>query len=120
MYFEIDNYNALKAALDSLCTGLTQRDVPQETVYDSKLVADELLSNALRHGGGKAFFSVVVEDDMISLSVRSLHAFRPPDKSILSGREAEHGRGLYIVDTLVETRRYSEEGGTSVIIRIRK
>ena len=120
MYFEIDSYNALKSALNSLCSGLVQRDVPQETVYDSKLVADELLSNALRHGGGKAFFSVVVEDDVISLSVRSLHAYRPPDKSILAALESEHGRGLYIVDTLVETRRYSEEGGTSVVIRIRR
>ena len=120
MYFEIDSYNALKAALNSLCNGLMQRDVPKETVYDSKLVADELLSNALRHGGGKAFFSVVIENDVISLSVRSLQAYRPPDKSILASLEAEHGRGLFIVDTLVETRRYSEEGGTSVVIRIRR
>ena len=120
MYFEIDSYNALKAALNSLCNGLLQRDVPQETVFDSKLVADELLSNALRHGGGKAFFSFAIEEDMISLSVRSLQAYRPPDKSILAGLEAEHGRGLFIIDTLVETRRYSEEGGTSVVIRIRR
>ena len=120
MYFEIDNYNALKEALNSLCNGLAEEDVPNETVYDSKLVASELISNALRHGGGKAFFSVQVEQDVISLSVRSLDSFRPPDKSILSGRECEHGRGLYIVDTLVETRRYSEEGGTSVVIRIRR
>lgn len=120
MYFEIEDYNALKLALDSLCSGLFQREVPQETVYDSKLVASELLSNALRHGGGKAFFSVEIEDEVISISVRSLHAFRPPDKSILSSLESEHGRGLYIIDTLVETRRYSEEGGTSVVIRIRK
>lgn len=120
MYFEIDNYNALKAALKTLCSGLAQRDVPQETVYDSKLVADELLSNALRHGGGKAFFSVDVEDDVISLSVRSLHSFRPPDESFLVSLESEHGRGLYLVDKIVETRGYSEEGGTSVIIRIRR
>ena len=120
MYFEIEDFNALKAALNSLCNGLTQREVPTETVYDSKLVAAELVSNALRHGGGKAFFSVAVEDDVISLSVRSLNAFRPPDTSILSGLDSEHGRGLYIVDTLVETRRYSDEGGTSVVIRIRK
>lgn len=120
MYFEIDNYNALKEALNRLCSGLAEEDVPNETVYDSKLVASELISNALRHGGGKAFFSVQVEQDVISLSVRSLDSFRPPDKSILSGRESEHGRGLYIVDTLVETRRYSEEGGTSVVIRIRR
>lgn len=120
MYFEIDNYNALKAALNTLCTRLTQKDVPQETVYESKLVADELLSNALRHGGGKAYFSVCLDGDMISLSVRSLHAFRPPDESVLVNREAENGRGLYIVDRIVETRGYSEEGGTSVVIRIRK
>ena len=120
MYFEIDSFNALREALNRLCTGLTEQDVPQDTVYDSKLVASELLSNALRHGGGKAFFSVVIEEDMISLSVKSSDSFRPPEKSILSSRESEHGRGLYIVDTLVETRRYSEEGGTSVVIRIRR
>ena len=120
MYFEIEDFNALKAALNSLCNGLSQREVPTETVYDSKLVAAELLSNALRHGGGKAFFSVDIEQEVISISVRSLRAYRPPDKSILSGIECEHGRGLYIVDTLVETRRYSEEGGTCVVIRIRK
>ena len=120
MYFEIDNYIALKEALNSLCTELAAEQIPNETVYDSKLVASELISNALRHGGGKAFFSAQVEAEYISLSVKSLDSFRPPDKSILSGRESEHGRGLYIVDTLVETRRYSEEGGTSVIIRIRR
>ena len=120
MYFEIDNYKALKAALESLSSGLFEMQVPPDTVYDSKLVADELLSNALRHGGGKAFFSFDVEEEVISISVKSLHAYRPPDKSILAGLESEHGRGLYIVDTLVETRRYSEEGGTCVVIRIRK
>ena len=120
MYFEIDNYNALREALHTLCSGLVQRDVPPETVYDSKLVADELLSNALRHGVGKAFFSVAVEGDVISLSVRSLHAFRPPDESILVSLESESGRGLYLVDRIVETRGYSEEAGTSVIIRIKK
>lgn len=120
MYFEIDSYNALKAALNTFCKRLAQIDIPQETVFDSKLVADELLSNALQHGGGKAYFSVDVDGDIISLSVRSLHAFRPPEKSVLASRESESGRGLFIVDRIVETRRYSEEGGTSVIIRIRK
>ena len=120
MYFEIDNFNALREALNRLSTGLLEQDVPQDAVYDSKLVASELVTNALRHGGGKAFFSVIIEENAISLSVRSVDSFRPPDKSILSGSESEHGRGLYIVDTIVETRRYSEEGGTSVVIRIRK
>lgn len=120
MYFEIDDYNALKAALDTLCTGLLQQNVPKETVFDSKLVANELLSNALRHGGGKAFFNADVDGDTISLSVRSLHSFRPPDESILAGLESENGRGLYLVDRIAETRGYSEDKGTCVIIRIRK
>ena len=120
MYFEIDNYNALKEALNALCTGLAQKEIPQESVFEVKLVADELLSNALRHGGGKAYFSIAVEDDVILLSVRSLHAFRPPDKSILVCREGVNGRGLYLVDCIAEERDYSEEGGTSVSIRIRR
>ncbi len=58
MYFEIDRLNELREALKTLCTGLMQQHVPQDSVYDSKLVADELLSNALRHGGGKIFFGI--------------------------------------------------------------
>lgn len=120
MYFEIDDYNALKAALDTLCMNLAQQDVPQETIYDSKLVADELLSNALRHGGGKAYFYVEFGDDRVSLRVRSERAFRPPAESALVSSESENGRGLYIIDRIAETREYTEEGGTLVVIRIGK
>ena len=118
MYFEIDDYNALRAALQKMCARFSDEKVPQEIVFDSKLVADELLSNVLQHDGGRAYFRAEIAGDEITLSVRSAKAFHPPEESVLAGVEAECGRGLYLVDSLVETRRYSEEYGTSVVIRI--
>ena len=92
MYFEIDDYNALRVALQKMCSRFSD--------------------------GGRAYFRAEIAGDAITLSVRSAKAFRPPEESVLAGVEAECGRGLYLVDSLVETRRYSEDCGTSVVIRI--
>ena len=119
MYFEIDSYNALKQALHRMCEQFSAQDVPEEAVFDSKLAANELLSNVLRHGGGKAFFCAELSGDEISLSVRSEVSFCPPKVSVCSPVEEERGRGLYLVDA-VGRRGYSKEKGVYVIIQINK
>lgn len=58
MYFEIDDYNALEQALHQLCVRLEAAQAPEQAVFDSKLVACELLSNVLQHGGQRAYFSL--------------------------------------------------------------
>ena len=120
MYFEIFDYNTLKSALHNLCRGLREFNVPQDAVCDSKLVADELVSNALQHGGGKAYLTVEVTEDLISLRVKGAYAFSPPDETMMVKVDAERGRGLYIIDALVETRESSFDGGTFVTIRFER
>lgn len=119
MNLVIHDYNALKNALHTMCTQLEARSVPQEAVFHSKLVADELLSNALQHGGGSASFWMEYDGSEITLSVKGAKAFRPPEHSACSPVEAECGRGLFLVDNF-GVRGYSEERGITVVITIKK
>lgn len=120
MYFEIDDYNALNEALHQMCVNFISEDVPEETVFDSKLVACELVSNALRHGGGRAYFRASLEGNEIRLNVQGAIAFRPPERCDCSGVMSETGRGLYLVDSVCESRDYDEREGIRVVIRINR
>ena len=120
MYFEIDNYNALKEALHRMCAGFFAEDVPDGVVFDSRLVAHELLINALRYGGGRAYFTVERTGDEIRISVRSANAYRPPEEVSRADVTEERGRGLYLVDSIATARAYSEAEGISVVLLIEK
>ena len=118
MNFEIDDFNALKEALHQMCQQLAAEKIPEEIVFCSKLVADELLSNVLQHGGGRAFFAAALEGDEIKLCVRGTENFRPPEKSTLADVFAESGRGLFLVDSYCTRREFSEREGILVYIKI--
>ncbi len=118
MEFEIDNYNALHAALDEMCLDFEQERIPDDTVFDCKLVAAELLSNVLQHGGGRAYFRALINGDEIVISVRSERTYRPPEKSECAGVTQECGRGLFLVDSVCSRREYNECEGIRVVVKI--
>lgn len=118
MFFEVDGYDALKSALARMCDALEREEVSDDAVFNCRLVANELLVNALEYGGGSASFGVRREGDRLRISVRSVVAFRPPEKSCCSDVDAERGRGLYLVDALSEGRVYSEEDGICVFVKL--
>lgn len=119
MKFQVDDIRALRAALESMCSALEAQSVPENAVFDCKLVANELLINALRHGGGHALFTAETQADEVVIRVRSGSDFRPPEKPACSDVDAECGRGLFLVDALSVSRSYSKEDGICVVIRIR-
>ena len=114
----IDDINALTNALQNMCAELHGLD--EELLFDIRLVASELLSNALRYGGGCERFSCVRTAGEVRISVKSKAPFCPPERSVCSPVTAERGRGLYLVDTLSTVRTYSEEEGICVILAIEK
>lgn len=120
MYFEIDDFNALREALHRFEDLLAKEQISEDVIFTGKLVADELLSNVLQHGGGKAFFSVFLHETEIQLSVRGSNDFCPPETSSLAEPFAESGRGLFLVDSLCSRREYSKEEGVTVYLRIMK
>ncbi len=120
MYFEISDFNALRTALHRLEESLLKEHLSEDFVFTGKLVADELLSNVLQHGGKKAYFKVSLTGDELLLSVKSEDGFRPPEKSTLAEPLAESGRGLFLVDALCARREYTEEDGVKVFLKIER
>lgn len=115
MRFEIDNFLALREALSKICGEIAAQGVPDGRVFDCKVVVDELVSNVLQHGGGRAYLSVCLAE-YIEIRVRGEQAFRPPKQSVCSAVDEERGRGLYLVDALSFRRSYSEEDGIVVLL----
>ena len=91
--------------------------LPERVRFDSRLVASELITNALKYGGGKAYFSCEKEEDGVLICVRGEKEFEPPRLSVCPEATAERGRGLFLVDTFSVRREYSKEAGLSVVIR---
>lgn len=120
MNFIIDDYNALRSALCEMCRAFSDERLSDDTVFHSKLVANELLSNVLQHGGGRAFFSVERLGDEIRICVKDSNEYRPPVKSVCADVLEESGRGLYLVDAYCIRRDYTEREGIRVYLKIER
>ncbi len=119
MEFEIDDFNALKRALGSMAAELFAEEVDRDAVFDSKLAASELVSNALRHGGGRAKLTVQRRGSEIEIRVRDARNSPLPPTSACPDPASEGGRGLFLVDSVAVRRSYSEEEGVIVVVQIR-
>lgn len=118
MTFEIGDFNALRYALHEMCRRFSAELIPEDALFKIRLVADELLSNVLQHGGGRATLRVERSGDEIYLFVRGEKDFRPPETSANADVYSERGRGLFLVDSFCEKRGYSEKDGVCVLIKI--
>ena len=118
MFFEVDDYEALRTSLQQMCDALERECVPVDAVFNCRLIANELLVNALRYGGGHAAFSARREGDMLRITVQSAVRYRPPARSSCSDVTAECGRGLFLVDALSERREYNDSEGICVTVRL--
>ena len=119
MDFQVNDVQSLQLAVEKLCTFLERQGVSSECIFDSRLVAKELLGNVLRHGDGNAELYYTLEDGHIHIVVRSKAAFTPPKQSVCADVYAEHGRGLFLVDSVCVERITTEDGGIAVRIKIR-
>lgn len=118
MVMKIKDTDTLQAALRELCVFLAKENVPEHSVFDSRLVACELLGNVLRHANGEARLQGAVLDGFVELKIISDHVIAPTAEVKNADLFAEHGRGLFLVKTLCEERIYVEEDGVRVQIKI--
>ena len=119
MAYQIKDIQSLRNAVNELCAYLNGQGVSAEGVFDSRLVANELLGNVLQHGDKQAEFCYEINDGHVHITVRSKTAFIPPKQSVCSSVYAEHGRGLFLVDSVCVERIVTEDGGIAVRIKIR-
>lgn len=118
LHFEIKDVQSMKSALTEFCRFLTDNRVSTERVFDSKLIVDELVSNVLRHADGVAWFTGLLMDGFVVVRVRSNTVYFPPMQSVCSSVYSEHGRGLYLVDSICSERFMDEDGTIVVKIKI--
>ena len=119
MIFEIENYGTLKSAVEDLCDFLALNKVADEYIFDSKLVVYELLGNVLKHSGGGAKLAMELLQEYIEPTVFAERIFFPPEKGPCAGVYSEHGRGLFLVDTISSERTFTQDGGILVRIKIK-
>lgn len=118
MIFEVEDYAAMKGAIDAFCRFLDGENVPEESVFHSKLAATELIGNVLQHAKGTARLCGEIKDGCVQMTVFSSVRFVPPEKSRLADVFAERGRGLFLVDEVCDERTMTENGGILVKIKI--
>ena len=117
MKIEVLNRLMMKSALCTLCEFLSENGVSPEKVFDSKLIASELVGNVFTHSTGKASMEVSVLNGFIEMQISSTVSYTPPKKTELVEVLSEHGRGLYLVDTLCYERLHAENG--AIIVRVK-
>ena len=116
MQLEITNSAELQAATQALCLLLEEYAVPREKAFDCRLIVNELVGNELPHSQASATLTVAVRGRQITLCVRSAQAFFPPLESVCPPDTAEHGRGLFLVDSVSRSRTVSSDGEIQVIV----
>ena len=116
MQFCIKDKTALKDAVEKLCVFLRENGVAAEKIFDSRLVVNELLGNVFKHGDGDARLNFVLNETHIEITVYTATPFYPPKLSVCSDVYAEHGRGLYLIDSICLERCNLQDG--SICIRI--
>lgn len=120
MFFKITNLKDLQTGMEQLCDFLFRAQIPTDSIFDSKLVVSELVGNVLKHSGGIASLHTEIEDGFITLKIVSTKPYVLPEKSICSDVYSEHGRGLFLVDSVCQTRRQTAEGDIIVTIAVKR
>ncbi len=118
MVFKVKDYAALQEALSALCAFLESLNIPQEKVFDAKLVACELMGNALKYAGGETGVEAETRDGLIELKIYSKQFFAIPKTFACAELLAEHGRGLFLVNELCKGKITAEEDGIRVYMEI--
>ena len=119
MVFEIADIAVLQREAERFCRFLIERQVSENGVFNSRLVFNELVGNVLKHAQGVATVHSEVKDGFVEVRVYSTKRFVPPKTSSLASVTSEHGRGLFLVDSVCVERITTEDGGIAVRIKIR-
>lgn len=118
MIFEIQNNEMLANAVKLFCDFLKTQNVSSESIFDCKLVAYELLGNVLRHANGAAQLHGEIESGFVTIKIISKNVYYPKKENVCADVYEEHGRGLFLVDSVCKDSIFVEEDGLRVKIKI--
>ena len=116
--------SALPVARDQAHVFLRGFSVPERTVFDVVLCMQEVCKNAIRFSGTDRDIDVTVgvSSTHVHLVIRDHGAGfepRPVDVSSQPDPFVQHGRGLFLLHSLMDDVRIERDGGAVVIARLR-
>ena len=117
MILDVNDIATMHDAIQTFCRYLEANGATGDCVFDSKLVASELLGNVLRHTNAGAKVAGEIKDGFFELRIYSEVLFVPPSVSRKADVYAEHGRGLFLVDSVCAERSTGDEG--SIVVRMK-
>ena len=118
MLFKISDMETMQKEAERFCKYLVEQNASQEGVFHSRLVFNELVGNVLRHAQAVATVRGEVCDGFLEVCVHSTKAFVPPKTTTLVDVMEEHGRGLFLVDSVCVERTLTQDGAIRVKIKI--
>ena len=119
MFLKITNLKEMQSEMERLCEFLFREQIPRDSVFDSKLVVSELVGNIIKHSGGTASLYTEVKDGVIALKILSSNPYMLPEKGVCSDVYAENGRGLFLVDSVCQTRSQTKDGEIHITIAVK-
>ena len=119
MFITVSNLKDMQTEMEKLCEFLFREQVPTDSIFDSKLVVSELVGNIIKHSGGIATLHTEVKDGVICLKIISSNPYLLPKKGVCSDVYSENGRGLFLVDSVCQTRTQNEKGEIFVSIAVK-
>ena len=113
-----DGASGLSVLLDTLEEDLAGRGVPMAAVSAVLIAADEVISNALNHGGGAPSVEVAAKVDKDQVTIRIIDdgvAFDPlaaaaPDTSLSIEDREIGGLGIHLVRKMMDHVAYERRG----------
>ncbi len=109
---------AMSAQLRAFSRILRESGINEDDVFSCRLVACELLSNVILHGGETASFESELKPDVIEMTVTADCQQDVQAYHSLPDPMDEHGRGLYIVGVVSEGG--IQKSGTTFKVCIRR
>ncbi|MCD8307177.1 MAG: ATP-binding protein [Clostridia bacterium] len=116
--FKVGNMESMSAQLKAFSRILRESGINEDDVFSCRLVACELLSNVILHGGETASFESELKPDVIEITVTADCQNDVQSYHALPDAMAEHGRGLYIVNIVSEGG--IQKSGSSFKVSIRR
>ena len=118
MLFTISDLETMQKEAERFCKFLAEHNATQEGVFHSRLVFNELVGNVLRHAQAVATVRGEIQNGILEVCVYSTNAFVPPQKTKLVDVMEEHGRGLFLVDSVCVERTLTHDGAICVKIKV--
>ena len=115
LYVIKDNLS-LRRALKEMHVDMSREQLDEGCFFHCKLVFSELASNAAKHTKEGGSIGVEIFDERVEITLTCAQPVLLPDRSSCSSVYEESGRGLYLIDSVCESRERTENGGWKVVV----